>query len=222
MIHHPNKHHRRSIRIPGFDYAQPGAYYITICAQNRVYLFGDVVNNKMRLNDAGLMVKRWWNTLCKKFPMIHLDEYVVMPNHFHGIIHVCDVVDAGIDISERADTRVCPYVHHHPPIRNDVGADQCVRPITDQCVRPITDQCVRPMPISAMVQWFKTMTTNEYIRDVKQKNWSPFSKKLWQRNYYEHVIRDEESLNRVRQYIMDNPRNWTTDENNPNAPHQRS
>jgi REP element-mobilizing transposase RayT len=160
------EHYRRSIRLQGYDYSQVGAYFVTVCVQNRKCPLGDILKDEMRLNDAGRMVERWWVELGNKFPSFELDEYVVMPNHFHGIIII-------------------------------VGADLCVRPIPE------------------IVQWFKTMTTNEYIRSVKSLGWIPFNARLWQRNYYERVIRNEEEMCRIRQYIADNPAQWTHDRENP-------
>jgi putative transposase len=88
MNYDPNRHHRRSIRLQGYDYSHPGAYFITIVAQDRACLFGEVVNGEIRLNDAGKMIQRWWLELNRKFPTIKTDEYAVMPNHFHGIITI--------------------------------------------------------------------------------------------------------------------------------------
>jgi len=113
----------------------------------------------MFLNDAGKMIGRWWNELKNKYANIEIDEYVVMPNHCHGIIKI-------------------------------VGTER---------------------PIYKMVQWFKTMTTNEYIRNVKQNHWEPFEGKLWQRNYYEQIVHDEISLRRIRKYIVNNPYQWQQD-----------
>jgi REP element-mobilizing transposase RayT len=134
----------------------------------------------MVLNDAGKMVGRWWNELKNKYANIEIDEYVVMPNHCHGIINIV----------------------------GSVGADQCVCPdnMGEHAGSPLQGR-----PIYEMIQWFKTMTTNEYIRNVKQNRWGPFDGKLWQRNYYEQIIRDETSLRRVREYIINNPRQWQQD-----------
>jgi REP element-mobilizing transposase RayT len=187
--HDPERHHRRCIRLKGYDYSQPGAYFITICTQNRVCLLGDVLEGQMRLNDAGRMVERWWLELAHKFPTVALDAFVVMPNHIHGIIAI-------------------------------VGADLCVRP-DDPRVRPdgegTHDQggTHAGVPRPKIIQWFKTMTTNEYIRHVKNHAWTPFCGRLWQHNYYEHIICNDESLNRIREYIATNPLRWHLDAKNP-------
>jgi REP element-mobilizing transposase RayT len=141
----------------------------------------------MELNDAGLMVKTWWGKVPGKYPNVQTDEYVVMPNHFHGII--------SIGFSQQ-----------------DVGATLCGRPK----IYPLPGQPHGVAPtVGRIVGWFKTMTTNQYIRGVQRNHWRPFLKKLWQRNYYEHVIRDEKELNHFRRYITDNPMNWQIDEENP-------
>jgi REP element-mobilizing transposase RayT len=168
----PDKHRRRSTRLKGYDYAEPGAYFITVAAQMREPFFGEVMDGYMQLNDAGRMVVKWWRRIPGKFPSIEADEYTVMPDHFHGIA-----------INVGADTRVCPG----PP----------------------------RTPLSRVVQWFKTMTTNAYIKGVKNRRWTPFERKLWQRNYYDRIIRDEEELNLARQYVLDNPAKWTLDQESP-------
>jgi putative transposase len=177
MKYNPEIHHRRSIRLKGYDYSQPGAYYVTTNTHNRECLFGKIVNGAIVLNDAGKMVEKWWYELNNKFPDIEPDAHIIMPNHFHGIIII---VGAGL--------RVCP--DNNTNMGEHTGS-----------------------PLHKIVQWFKTMTTNDYIKNVKTNNWKPFNKKLWQRNYYEHIIRNENELNKIREYILNNPLNWKTDLN---------
>lgn len=150
---------------------------MTVCTQGGRYLLGEIIKGKMRKNEVAEMIESWWLKLKDKFTNVQLDEYVIMPNHFHGIIVI-------------------------------VGVDPCVNP---------EDQKGEHMgsPLHRMIQWFKTMTTNEYIRNVNLSKWTPFSKRLWQRNYYEHVIRNEEKLNKIRQYIQNNPLSWHLDLENP-------
>ena len=90
MKYDPQKHHRRSIRLKGYDYSQGGAYYVTIVAQNRACLFGEVVDGEMQLNEAGKMLQAEWEALPQRFPNIELDEFIVMPNHFHGVVVVVE------------------------------------------------------------------------------------------------------------------------------------
>jgi putative transposase len=97
VTYNPAKHHRRSIRLKGYDYAQPGAYFVTLVTQGRECLFGRVVNGEMQLNDAGRMVERWWAELGNKYPHVIPDIHVVMPNHFHGVVIITDNRDAYAD-----------------------------------------------------------------------------------------------------------------------------
>lgn len=182
MEYKPDIHHRRSIRLPGYDYSQCGYYFITICTQNRRCLFGEIKNGRMILNDAGKMISHWWNELKNKYANVRIDEYVVMPNHCHGIINI-------VNSPVGADLRVCPEI--------ELGEH--------------TGSPLQHWPVSKMVQWFKTMTTNEYIRNVKQNHWQPFDGKLWQRNYYEQIVRDDKSLPRIREYVVNNPSQWQND-----------
>ncbi|MEA2097954.1 MAG: transposase [Patescibacteria group bacterium] len=196
----PNKnynqkiHNRRSIRLKNYDYASDGAYFMTICVQNKEHRFGDVIDGKMILNSAGEMIRKWLFELKNKFENVELDEYIIMPNHIHLIIFIMNIV----------------------------GVDLCVNP--DLCANPeyakkqnsfrIQDRHTGD-GISQIVQWFKTMTTNEYIRNVKQNNWKPFDKKIWQRNYYDRIIRNEKELDKIRKYIFENPLKWELDKSNP-------
>ena len=174
--YNPAIHHRRSIRLKGYDYSQAGLYFITICVENRLLLFGHIENGSMILNDAGNMVTTVWNEIPTHYPGFRLHEFVVMPNHFHGII---ETVGAG--------PRACP---------NHTSA----------------------MSVSDIVHRFKTMSTKRYADGVKAHGWPPFPGRLWQRNYYEHIIRSAQSLNRVREYIVSNPLRWELDRENPLRP----
>ncbi|MBF0239604.1 MAG: transposase [SAR324 cluster bacterium] len=190
MRYDPAIHHRRTIRLQGYDYSQNGAYFITICVQNRLCLFGEIMDGTMRLSDPGRMIEKWYHRLEQKFPQIQCDEFVCMPNHIHFIME-----NVGADPCVRPDSGT-------QSIMENVGADPCVRPDSGT--------------LCDVVQWFKTMTTNEYIRGVKQDGWSAFSGKLWQRNYWEHIIRNETDLNHIRNYIQNNPVEWELDRLNPN------
>ncbi len=188
----PFKHHRHSIRLKGYDYSQAGAYYVTIVVQNRACLFGNVADAEMQLNDAGRMVRSQWECLPQRFPSVELDESIVMPNHFHGIIVIADETIAG-------------RPHEGPP---QGGRPQGGRP---QGSHPTGNDAALGEVIGA----WKSIVTNEYIEGARRLNWEPFYRKLWQRNYWEHIIRDEADLNRIREYITNNPANWETDQENP-------
>jgi REP element-mobilizing transposase RayT len=227
----PKIHHRRSIRLKGYDYRQAGGYFVTLVTQGREALFGEMVNGetscegKIVLNDAGEMIVRWWLELPNKFPNVNVDIFVVMPNHFHGIIFIQDST-VGADLPVGADLRV-GLTSPAKPIpsdgifpRNGGGYVDPPQP-TDPSVR--ADLRVAPdlpqqrfnAPLSQMIQWFKTMTTNEYIRGIKQLGWKPFDRRLWQRDYYEHIIRSDNELDRIARYIESNPARWSEDNENP-------
>jgi putative transposase len=167
---------RKTPRLSGYDYSQEGAYFVTVCIQNRESLLGGILNGEMRLNQPGFAVEKWWKELERKFPSIKIDEYyVVMPNHIHGIVFITSSPSPEVQGG-----------HAGPPLQK-------------------------------IVQWFKTMTTNNYIHGVKEHGWHPFKGNLWQRSFYEHVIRNDEALNRIREYIQTNPQRWDLDRENPRA-----
>jgi putative transposase len=179
----PNIHHRRSIRLKGYDYSQRGYYFVTIFTQNRIRLFGKVKNDEIRLNDASGMILHWYSELESKFPQIRCDAFICMPNHVHFIVN--SVSNARPDESrEIGQTHRLGQTHRSAPTNTTVGE---------------------------VVQWFKTMTTNEYIRGVKQNAWAPFAGKLWQRNYWERIVRNHDELQKIRDCIVNNPRNWSND-----------
>jgi REP element-mobilizing transposase RayT len=228
----PRKRNRRSIRLRGYDYGRPGAYFVTICVQGREFLFGRVVDGQMRLNAAGDMVWRWWHALPEKYPTVRTDAAVVMPNHFHGII----VID-GQSAEEGQPHGVAPTTadpvgatqggrpQADGGVADGVGATQGGRPQADGGVAdewgPGQPRGVAPTEgdahptLGQIVGWFKTMTTNEYIRGVRERGWPPFPGKVWQRNYYEHIVRNRQALERIRTYVETNPERWAWDRENP-------
>jgi REP element-mobilizing transposase RayT len=204
----PEVHHRRSIRLPGYDYAEPGEYFVTVCVQDRLCLLGEIIDHGMRLNTAGLVVTSWWEDIPRRFPGSELDAFAVMPNHVHGIVLINGVDDFDARDDEEGG-------HIGPPLQDAahlVGADRCVRPAANTGATPVHNP-----HLARIVQWFKTMTTNDYIRGVKTDNWPPFRNRFWQRDYYEHIVRNDAALDRIRAYIANNPVNWARDPENPFA-----
>ena len=179
---------RSSLRLEGYDYGAWGPYFVSIVVDNRRPLFGEVVDEELRLNAAGEMAESVWAALPRRFPAVRLDAFVVMPNHIHGII-VIDHSDT-VNTTERATTRVAP-----------TGAPDAGRRTA----------------LGDVVGAYKSLTTVEYTRGVAVHGWPRFRGRLWQRNYYEHIIRDDRSLERIRAYILDNPARWPTDPENPSA-----
>jgi putative transposase len=185
----PNEtHRRRSLRLQGYDYAQAGAYFVTICTQDRKCLFGEVADGAMRLNDAGHMAAAVWSNMLEHFPKIELDMFVVMPNHLHGIIVLSE--DRG-SLHVQGGHEGRPYA---------LGDGTTMR---------------KAPTIGDIVGAFKSLATLQFVEGVKNERWQKFDRRVWQRNYYEHVIRDERDLNRVRRYIDENPLRWEFDQENP-------
>lgn len=222
MTYNPDIHHRRSIRLREYDYSSTGAYFVTICVHGRECLLGDISKGEMHLNDAGRMVAEWWMKLPGKFPVVALDEYVIMPNHFHGIVSIVGAPPRGCPL---LPPRGCPPL---PPGGRPESTSKTGQPHWD-CPYMIGSKPGRPhgaaptghqsnrathlsTTLGDVMDWFKTMTTNAYIKGVKQADWPPFPGRLWQRNYYERIIRDDAELSAVREYILFNPANWAVDE----------
>jgi len=176
----PQRHHRRSIRLRGYDYSRPGAYFITICTQDRACLFGEIVDGKIRMNDAGKIVHDEWLRTADIRPNVELDAFVVMPNHLHGIIVL------------------------HPDRRGTLQR----APTVEQFGKPTSNT------IPTIVRLFKSAVTKR----INEHRGTPGAR-VWQRNYYEHIIRNEKSLNNIHEYIANNPMKWKWDRENVRAAH---
>lgn len=165
---------RRSIRLPGFDYASDGAYFITICTFDHSFLFGEIIGAEMSLNSTGRLVQEEWLALPRHRPSVTLDEYMVMPNHFHGIFWIQEAGTA-----RRA---------------------------------PTEEKFGRPMAgsLASIVRAFKAATPRRY----REASRAP-SHRLWQRGYYEPVIRSDDDLYRIQEYILTHPAKWAEDKENP-------
>lgn len=179
----PYIRHRRSIRLTGYDYSQAGLYFVTICCEDRICRFGNVLNGEMILNEYGQIAHDEWMQLSERFSNFELDVFQIMPNHMHGIILLNDIpVGAGFTpahhggISQHGDNRATARVA--PTVSDIVGA-------------------------------YKSLVANGCLKIYKQKN--EMMGKLWQRNYYEHIIRNEQSYQRISEYIINNPVKWVGD-----------
>jgi len=167
---------------------------------------------KMQLNDAGKMVDNEWLKLSKRFENIHLHEYIVMPNHFHGILEIINVDTVGTPlVDDQFDSNVQNVLGNmtngRPQQYNDITRPQ----IDEISGRPQGCAPTAGKTIGDMMDAFKSITTVEYIRGVKTLNWQRFNGKLWQRDYYEHIIRNEQSYETISNYIINNPAKWNED-----------
>jgi REP element-mobilizing transposase RayT len=185
-------------------------YFVTICNEDGEHLLGNIVNGTMIMNDAGRMVETVWKGLPERFADIVMDEYVVMPNHFHGIIILSDrrgepCVRPIEGNNRRGEPCVRPY--------KDINKDQGEHKEGDHKDRPYSG--THEHSLGRIIQAFKSLMTVEYAKCVERDGWPPFPGKLWQRGYYDRIIRNEAELNAARKYIMENPMKWVTDEENP-------
>ena len=190
MKYNPEKHHRRALRLPGYDYSQAGVYFITIGAWQKECLFGIIANGQMAMNQRGQAVQEEWIRTAAIRGEIELDVFQVMPNHFHAVVFIVGAHgDAPRNVE--ADSR--------PPVY--AKADRA-----HSCV-PLQRA---PRSLGSLVAGFKSAVTRR-INESRGAAGQP----VWQRNYYEHVIRNEDSLNRIREYIINNPLRWHLDRQNP-------
>ncbi len=234
----PGRHHRRSIRLKGYDYTRASAYFVTVCVQNRFCLLGDVFAGAIRVNDAGRMVQTVWEECPDHYAGVVVDAFVVMPNHIHGIIVLRpppipashDAHDAHVGAGPRTcpNPAPAPQPRDTPPQPRDTadggrgdhvngGRGDHVNGGQHGDADGGQPRGVAPTGSSLpdVVQRFKSLTTKRYIDGVRQHGWPPFPGRLWQRNYYERIIRDDAALHRVRAYIETNPQRWPTDAENP-------
>ena len=198
---------RQSIRLKGYDYSKKGLYFVTVDVQDKLRLFWDDIDENgrtqgsARTNEIGLMIEKYILKIPKFYSGIGIDEYVVMPDHVHMIINIVG-----------ADPRICPMDTENPNIvcpngrtqgsartknANIVGADPRICPART---------FGKAITLGEVVQRFKMITTKCYIENVINNNWPRFHDRLWQRNYFERIIRDELELIRIKKYIKNNPR----------------
>ena len=167
----PDIHHRHAIRLRGYDYSRAGAYFVTICVRDRAPILGTIVEDRVDHTDCGRAVADCWRWLAERYPHVDLDEWIVMPNHLHGIVVIGDG-DQG---------------------RSGTGP-------------------VRRKPLGGMVGAFKTVSTQR-VNLLRGRAGEP----VWQRDFHEHIIRNEEELDRIRRYVASNPLHWALDRENPAA-----
>ena len=203
-------HHRQSHRLRGYDYSFPAPYFVTLCSQNAVCLFGEVEKDQMLLNEAGQMVQDWLAKIPNKFPGVLVDSFQVMPNHLHAILVI---LGGGLDMAAKFGIGI----EISDPLSE---ADNGIRYVASN--RSQTTTTIRDPALGRVVQWFKTMTTNNYIRGVRDPGWKPFPKRLWQRDYFDHIIRNEMMLERTRGYIRDNPIYWAVERERPDRMGEQS
>jgi REP element-mobilizing transposase RayT len=186
MSYNPNIHHRRSIRLKGYDYSQAGLYFITICTKDRECFFGKIVGVEnfqpvIILNDGGKFTNECWMEIPKHFPNVVLHEHIVMPNHVHGIVELSDATNVGAE----------NFLPLHGRVQN-------FEPQQNSFQRMI------PRSVGSIVKGFKIGVTKWFHANTDIET-------LWQRNYHEHIIRNEKSYQTISEYIINNPAKWNDD-----------
>ena len=198
MASSERKHHRQSIRLPAYDYTQAGAYFVTLCTHRRELLFGQVIDQALVLNACGRIAQEEWLASEAIRHEIELDSFVIMPNHLHGIVWIVQKTNVGA-------------TGWSPARRNQPSLQQGHSP-TRQSQPPLQDKPQRPVPksLGAFIGGYKSAATKR----INQTRGTP-GLPVWQRNYWEHIIRTERALNAIREYIEDNPACWALDTYNP-------
>jgi REP element-mobilizing transposase RayT len=201
---------RKNMRLQGYDYSSAGLYFLTIVVQNRLNLYGHIKNGKMILNEAGQMIEKWYREIENKYPDKNCHEMAVMPNHFHCIIENMEMDEN----DSKMDTHGLDAHVGAPPHGRPNHPDNPDNPENDVNNKYGLHNKKIGATIGGVMDWFKTMTTNEYIRGVKNNNWNRFEGKLWQRNYYDHIIRNGSDYERISSYIIENAERWENDKFN--------
>lgn len=170
--YNPDLHNRKSIRLPNYDYSGQGFYFVTICCHEKQYLFGNITNGKMLLNELGFKTLECWTNIPIFYPQVRLHDFIIMPNHVHGIIEIT-----------RKITTNAQSNNHSPSQTRPTGTSQT---------------------IGAMVRGFKSAVTSWARNHTSHYQ-------IWQRNYHEHIIRNEQSYLHIAKYIRNNPLSWELD-----------
>ena len=191
MKYNPEIHHRRSIRLKGYDYTQPGAYFVTFCSHRRDEIFGEVINGEMKLSALGEFVHQEWFRSAEIRKEIRLfdDEFTVMPNHGHGIIWIVDTT-VGAD-----------------GVRLNMERAHAMRPHPQKQSPTHTSLRRAPRSLGSFMAGFKASVTSRAKNELNMTG-------IWQRNYYDHIIRNDREWNNIRWYILNNPLNWQLDRDN--------
>jgi len=183
------RHHRHSIRKAGYDYTLPGAYFVTVCSRGKVSLFGDISGDVMQLNQIGHLITMCWLALPRLFPFINLDEWILMPNHLHAIIVIAE---------------------HGSRVNAQSNTDTLYTRVNTEDKSPKPAHGAVSGSLAAVISNFKSISTRKV-----NANMGNTGSQIWQRGYYDRIIRNAVELDAIRRYIRRNPANWARDADNP-------
>jgi REP element-mobilizing transposase RayT len=188
---------RKSPRLQGYDYTQGGAYFITICTHQRLHLFGEIINGEMKRNAWGQIAAACWDQIPNHYPHVHIDSHVVMPNHVHGILCIINDPKPPPGTSDRRTS-------------TPVGTTYMSSTQTPPPPNTPTDQ-YRPTgapsgSIGVIVGTYRAAVTRSIRREFPDERG-----KIWQARYHDHIIRDEQGFNKIREYVLHNPELWQDD-----------
>ncbi len=206
-------YNRKSIRLKDYDYSQKWMYFITISVNNRLCLFWEIKNWNMKMYDSWKMISDSRFELEEKYANIKLHGFVLMPNHIHWIIEIVNQYRRGEPCVRPDNGNDCSNIGVNTRFtRTDNNGNDCSNIGVNTRFTPTGGKFVYDKnSISSIIQSFKSITTNKYIKNVQNKWWFPFYEKLWQRNYYEHIIRNTDSYLKISNYIKNNPQKWDED-----------
>jgi len=197
MSYNPQKHHRRSIRLPGYDYSQPGFYFVTIRVHGGECLLGTVVDQEMQLSELGQIANDFWAQVQAHFPNVSIDTFGIMPNHLHVIV----AIHSPSEVAESTEENKATLPLQKTP---------------DDAIADATFSHPERPTLGQIIAYYKYQTTKR----INQQRGTP-GVTFWQRNYWEHTIRNEQALDRIREYIENNPARWEQDQLHPTAPPNR-
>lgn len=200
----PTIHHRQSIRLKGYDYSREGLYFITLLAKNRQHLFGEIINGEMHLNPAGKIAQQCWLEIPQHFPNVILHEYIIMPNHIHGIIEIKNENHHHKNHEVRANDL---SKNNDQEINNNVRANNYSPRQEEQKPRQEEQKTPFKSPsktIGSIIRGFKIGVTKWMRQNTSIKD-------VWQRNYYESIIRSDNAYTNISNYIKNNPKKWSED-----------
>jgi REP element-mobilizing transposase RayT len=201
-IFDPQKHHRRSIRLKGYDYSSEGAYYVTTVTLSRECLFGEIIDKEVYLSNYGKIVQKWWESIPIHFPNVELGAFVIMPNHVHGIIFMS---------TESRGEVVSPRDNPNRDNQGSIIHEEISRNVDESMKQDGETPPLHKRTLGQILAYFKYQCTKEMNKIEDAQTITRF----WQRNYYEHIIRNEKELKQKTDYILDNPSRWDEDAENP-------